>query len=185
MKKILFFIVICMQSCISVVPLHNKYDPSPIAGVFNSPYDKVWQSVIDVVVYNNLPVNVIEKESGLISSYQSSYRAETTYEANKDKKPIHPEQLIITHRPNSNEDSQLRKRPASAYSASFPFDQLTGRWKIAVKKISDNKTEVLVTLGGFEFIPSKTFINIPYIPQIYSLGNFERNFLNDVKDRLD
>lgn len=181
---LLTIISLSLSSCLSVMQLRGDYSDAPVKSLFRASYDKVWEATIETVTAKNLDVGVIEKQSGLISSFQASYLDHTTYERRKTTQPIHPKAYIITHRPNTANDRQFERVSRPRFTAYYPFDALTGRWKIFVRPVGQNEVEVSVTLGGFEFIPSKTYGNAKYYSEVYSLKVFEREILDGISQRL-
>lgn len=181
---LLIIISVSLSSCLGVMQLRGNYSDAPVKSLFRSSYDKVWGATIETIIAKNLDVGVIEKQSGLISSFQASYLDNTTYERRKSAEPIHPNAYIITHRPNTASDREFERISRPRFTAYYPFDALTGRWKIFVRARGENEVEVSVTLGGFEFIPSKTYGNTKYYPEVHSLKVFEKEILDGISQRL-
>lgn len=181
---LLIFVTLSLSSCLSILQLKGSYSDAPVKSLFKASYDDVWKATIETITAKNLDVGVIEKESGLISSFQASYIDNTTYERKKSDAPIHPKAYIITHRPNTVGDREFELHRSPRFTIYYPFDALTGRWKIFVRDRGSNQVEVSVILGGFEFIPSKTYGNTKYYPQVYSLKVFEKEILDGISQRL-
>lgn len=187
MKKIIFAIIpIFLQGCLSVVPLRGSYNQDVVVSKIAQPFEKVWTAAVEVIVYKNLPINVIDKSSGIISSFQSSYTQFSTYEKAKGAELMHPNAYVVSHRSNYySKDMYLLKASSIDNSLYYPFRELTGRWKIFIKPISANETQISVTLGGFEFSESASFDKLVYTPQIYSLKNFEKEIVDAIFDKAN
>jgi hypothetical protein len=56
------------------VPLKGTYPTSPIIYSSNKAFDKVWGNVIDLFAQSNIPINIIDKSSGLIISKETRLR---------------------------------------------------------------------------------------------------------------
>jgi hypothetical protein len=171
-----------MSGCLRIIQLKNKYTTEPISRIYDRSLDSTWQATMNAIVMKNMSVHLVERESGLISSFQTSYIDNTTYENLEGTDILHKNAYIVTHRPNFNNDKFIMKHRHASRTPSFPFSVLTGRWKIQVLPISKDKTEVRVILGGFEYMGNHS---VPHYPEIYTLKNFENEILNEIAKQLD
>ena len=144
----------------------------------NASYDAVWNNVIDFFAMNNLPIAVLEKDSGIIVASK-----------------VNIGESLVTM-----EDENGRALNNSAWFIMPYLNKFNG-WKCVGNKTTcsfnvrvrktDNGTYVSVNLGGIQGIRILEWINMmtfqkslqdmPSKEQCVSTGKFEKDLLNMFK----
>jgi hypothetical protein len=68
MKQLLLIIFLSASGCYSMQPIKGKYPEPPFQMETKQSFDKVWEKVVDVFSERNIPIKIIDKNSGIIVS---------------------------------------------------------------------------------------------------------------------
>lgn len=172
MKKILIALVlICsMSSCFEATQIQGNYSAN---NTFTSDrkIDSVWSSIIDLFSSKGISIKVIDKQSGLIVSENTSFMHQYTFEG-KDGKLENENAWVVV------------ERRGNGWGGLVQPIKLTGDWNIRVKELN-NKTLVTVNLTNIDasfYIGPTTYSSGVYRPlNCKSTGVFEKFIFDNIK----
>ncbi len=159
----LFLISIFLIGCSAPSGLIGDYQDKPVVHMTSASYDKVWDKVIDHFAIEGIPIQVIEKNSGLIVSQVMDFTNSYTIESNKVE-PNFDAFVIV------NEVKQL--------GAVLRPLEITGTWNVRVKDLG-NKTSINVNINNLRASGEKGNVldarsTIPFTFEVKSTGFFEK-----------
>ncbi|MBQ9138108.1 MAG: hypothetical protein IJX65_05695 [Alistipes sp.] len=181
MKKIFGLVllctaVLCFNSCSA--PLLTLKSSYPISNSVetNTPYDAVWANVIDFFAMNNLPIGVLEKDSGIIVANAVNIgESLVTMEDEYGKLQNDNAWFVLPYLNKYN-------------GCKCVGNKATCSFNVRVRKVDDTKTSISVNLGGMQGIRILEILNtltfkkylqeIPAKEACVSTGKFERDLLN-------
>lgn len=176
-KLLLFmFAIMTLNSCGVRTKLYEfNYPTVQNTFTINAPYDEVWSKVIDIFAENNIKIDVIEKESGIITSGRTEFP--TSYYIDN--------QLV-------NPNAYIAVQFVSNYKKDGTGLKAESSWNVRVKKIDDKTTSLSVNLStpvitaytatavGMYGIPTG-YNWVPQNLQAKSTGKFENIIYEQVK----
>lgn len=134
MKKtiLLLLLITGLFSCSPVVtPFKGNYGET-----FNITSDKsvdeVWSNIIDIFAQKGVSIGVIDKNSGLITSGQTSFLSSYTFE--DDNGNLKDNNAFVVVKKLSMAGQQIKP------------SIILGSWNVRLKKTADNKTNINVNL---------------------------------------
>ena len=142
-KALMTVIVLALLSSCTVHKLIGSYDKVITQNV-DSEFDKVWGKVIDVFAQKGIPINVIDKSSGLIVS---------------NKFPI-PLSMVTKEKGGVPSDKNAFLVIPSTISRvllhSYLVDEASGSFNVRVKKNESGKVVININLVNVEskFVPN-------------------------------
>lgn len=160
---------IMLPSCSPVVyGLRGEYDVRNYLETQSS-YDDVWNRLIDCMSLNNIPIDVLDKQSGLIVS-----------------KPVDVSLSRVTQ---ENRDGSIRNSNAwfvFPYEENCEIEKVELLFNVRVKSLVNGNTHIQINMDfkGFRsIIVGPLFMQNWQIQEspCYSTGVFEREFLNILK----
>ena len=119
-----------------VVPLQKTYPDKSYEFSVSSPKDQVWTKLIDLLNTKGLAIKTIDKNSGVITTDNTSFINAYTWE-NKDGNLINPNALVICS----------KVRGPFTFATSLKPNSLTGQWTFLTQQKSD-KTNVKISLAN-------------------------------------
>lgn len=162
------FALTTLSSCFPKVYVHPfEYPDQDNKFVVNKSFDEVWDNVIDFFASNNIKIQTIEKNSGIIYTYNSKFSS--SYWFNDKKRLGNPSAFI-----------------AVQYSTRYKKDgtglHTYASWNVRVKKIDDNKTQVSINIADPQVkvteaigdITRRQLVEVPVDLQAKSTGAFEK-----------
>lgn len=134
--------VIFLSSCVATKPSIKGTYNFENSTTTNTPYEKVWENVIDFFAMNSIPIGVISKESGLITANNISI----------------PDNLV------SVEDKSGKNGKPNAwfvipYEKKIVKGEVSCSFNVRVKKVSNEKTYVEVNLSNIVGYPYYSYLN--------------------------
>lgn len=134
-------------------------------------YEEVWTRVIDYFAISGIPIETIDKSSGLIVSSNVSFLPYYTRE--KSGSPINPNAYVVIPTVRGGYGNIIE--PTSRISGDW---SMSGRWNVRIKT-KDNKTIVNVNSNNMTCVYRvKGLLGSPQIIPIKSTGVFEKSLLN-------
>lgn len=165
----LLFIVSCiwMLSSCSPLKLTGNYPDTHHYIECDNTFKNVWSEIIDYLTYAGIPIETIDRSSGLIET--SSISLIDHYTREKDGRPIDPDAYAVI--PTIRSGLVYILEPKPPINAGWT---MTGKWNIRIK-VSDGKTAVRINLISLEcrYASSGHVTQIP----IRSTGKFEQGLL--------
>ena len=184
MKKIfaLLTLVMSMELMTSCSPtLHVLKSSYPVENtvVVNTSYETVWANVIDFFAMNNLPIGVLEKDSGIIVANAVNIgESLVTMEDEYGKLQNNNAWFVMPYLNKYNGYKCVGNKATCSFN-------------VRVRKVDDTKTSISVNLGGIQGIRILEIINtftfkkylqeMPSNEGCISTGKFERDLLNIFK----
>jgi hypothetical protein len=167
-------IIILTCGCVVYKPVAiiGNYPKPPITYLTSTPFDKVWDNIIDMFSQQGLSIKIIDRSSGLIVSERGPipYSFE-----DKLGKLYKPEAYAVIERWKEN----------GGASYFIPLT-VTGEWNVRIKTIED-KTGINVNLTSILATYEPTFYSItrtvtgPVMTQGKTTGIFEKIITDAVK----
>ena len=160
MKKITLILVIYLCcSCSSTLWLTGEYPTKYHSIETNKSVDVIWGNVIDWFFETQTPIELIDKNSGIITSGKISLKGSSTYEINNQ--PGNISKFVILPEGSIN----------------YTDMRVTGRVMARIKN-ENGKTKISVFLGDLEcVIGPSTYV------EAKSLGTFEQNWLKYISSK--
>ena len=180
MKKIFGLFLLCatmmFSSCSApMLALKSSY-PITNSVETETTYDKVWGNVIDFFAMNNIPISVLEKDSGIIVAPNVSIGETLVTMEDEYGKAINSSAWFILPYMNKYNGYKCVSNKAVC---SF---------NVRVRKMDSGKTYISVNLGGIqgtrvlEYVDMLTFkkslVDMPAKETCVSTGKFEKDLLN-------
>lgn len=119
-----------------VIPLKGVYQDKPFEFTASAPKEDIWNKLIDVFTAKGLAIKTIDKNSGIITTDNTSFLNSYTYE-NKDGSLATPDAMVVCS----------KVRGTLTLSSSIKPDVITGQWAVRVKE-DGNKTIVDTKLAN-------------------------------------
>lgn len=174
MKKMIpFFLFTLVISCTpKVTPLKGIYPTPPIIHYSEKPFDQVWGNIIDIFAQSNIPIDILDKSSGLITSKVT--RLKWAIEGKDGTLSTKNAEVVLRR----EVDRGNRKLIKPAY--------VTGTWNIRVKE-ENGRTVINVNLhelmGYKEEMYAATYTkrNYSYELRGLSTGVFEQKIADAIK----
>lgn len=163
----LLFIPLFLIGCVSrVVPLKRTYVPGAYEKLIEKPKEQVWNSLLDILPKNGLPVRLKESGSGLIKC--EPVKLAWTYE-NKKGKLDDPQAYVVVER-------------VIYKNKLLPLTSVTGEWDIRLKESKEGQTYLVVSLVNLRYTTPTEPSYQPFLQAIpTSTGVFERTLYEQVK----
>ena len=161
MKKLLFAVLVIAMcsSCGTTLWLTGKYNAESYSIETSKPAETVWNDIVDWFFFTQTPIELIDKESGIIISGNISLRNNYTYEINEQ--PGETSKYVVI--PNG----AMNYRDMRVY----------GRVQARIKA-ENGKTRISVFLGDLEcIVGTSTYI------EAKSLGTFEKKWLKYISNK--
>lgn len=155
---------------VSSYSLKTNYTPTTSIET-STDYDEVWNNVVDFFATNNLPISVLEKDSGLIAASNVNIAASFVTAEDKNGRPINPHAWFIM-----------------PYQKNFYMGKVTCSFNVRVKKTQSGTTHISINLGGITGYRCIKYFNALLLTetteweqsptQCESTGRFESDLLN-------
>jgi hypothetical protein len=153
---ILLMMIPLLSSCYTWIPPKQLVNPQNTR-VYDKPFDKVWSSIVSYIGENGIPIKLMEKESGYISTEHSLFANSNTNYC----------------------DCGYFKNPDEEYYIFKKFGA-TMNVNIVVKKLDDSK--VKVTCNTFYKGQPKSVVGVKdYYEKCESTGVFEKMLLDNIE----
>lgn len=144
---------------VMVVPLKGTYTEGYVKSNINTPFEEVWEKIINLLEENGFSARMIDKSIGLIMNQAISFSGNVTFE-NKERKLVDPTAYIISERQINDPVNQEVK-----YNA-------TAEWSLKIKQTAYQTTEIGINLHSI------VIENFSPVLTGKSTGNFERKILD-------
>ena len=159
-----------MYGCAEMTPIQGNYGGNNTFTT-DKKVDEVWSSIIDLFSSKGVSIKVIDKQSGLIVSDNSSLLNNYTFE-DKEGKLENPNAWVVL------------ERRGNGLGGVFRPDKLTGDWNIRIKELN-NKTVIsvnLVNLNASLYVPPTNYASGNILPfNSKSTGVFEKLIFDNIK----
>jgi hypothetical protein len=161
MKKIIIAVLAIMvcNSCGTTLWLTGEYKTTSYSIETSKSEDVIWSNIVDWFFETQTPIELIDKDSGIITSGRISLRSSSTYEINNQ--PGDVSKYVVL--PNG--------------TMNYTDMRVYGRVMARVKS-GNGKTKISVFLGDIECVIG----NSSYI-EAKSLGTFEQNWLKYISNK--
>jgi hypothetical protein len=174
-----FVLIIFTSSCNNkVVPLKHQYQSNPYQFSSASSRDVVWNKLIDFLTASSLAIKMVDKNSGLITTDNTSFLDSFAWE-NKEGNLTNPSALVVC--------SKVRGLFTFGTSLKKP-DYVTGQWTIRIKEETDSITVAvkLANAAGQIIIGDQVLNNGYSTRETYNLavkstGVFEKSIEDALK----
>jgi hypothetical protein len=138
----------------------------------SSQFEKVWDKLIDLFAQKGLPIRIIDKSSGLITSDRALLP--TTVET-KDGKLKDPLAFIVV--------SQIYDPGTRKYSPISRYADVSGEWNVRVKQ-TDGQTTINVNIVNVKYQSWDAFHKVNrdvMLTEYQSTGVFEKLIAEAIK----
>jgi len=125
MKKLLFILVF-ISSCITQKGIKGEYQNKPFIIYSDKSIDELWSNIIDLFAQNGLPIGMMDKPDGFITSGKISMISRYSFE-NKNGQLIHPTAWIVLGK-IANPNMELKP------------SEVTADWNIRIKDLGKNRS---------------------------------------------
>lgn len=175
MRKILFAIysACLLVSCsVKTIPIKGSYLKPPFVLTTTTPFEKVWDKLIDLFAQKGLPIRIIDKSSGLITSDRAIL---TTTVETKDGKLKNTDAFIVI--PQIYDPGTRKYSPISKYS------DVSGEWNVRVKQ-SDGQTTINVNIVNIKYQNWDAYYKVNRditLNEYQSTGVFEKLIAETIK----
>ena len=150
-RTLIFSLLFVLFSCsFKTIPLKNKYQSETFYQNTATPFDKVWDKLVDLFAKKGLSIKVIDHTSGLIIS--DRYKLTFTNE-DKNGKLENPDAYIV-----------LPKVYLPGSTTNIIPTEVVGEWNVRIK--DDGKGGTLINVN---------LVNIKEITYTFKVGNTEKN----------
>ncbi|MBS1921368.1 MAG: hypothetical protein JST17_14040 [Bacteroidetes bacterium] len=170
---ILFFAALFLAACnVKTIPIKGSYLKPPYVLTTSSPFENVWDKLIDLFAQKGLPIRIIDKSSGLITSDRAILQ--TTIET-KEGKLKDPAAFIVI--------PQIYDPGSRKYSPISKYADVSGEWNVRVKQ-SDGQTTINVNIVNVRYQSWDAYhkVNRDLILSEYqSTGVFEKLIAEKIK----
>lgn len=186
MKRITTTIAVLLLLALSgcSYKLYN-FTPTPptISRLVDEPYEDVWDGVIDIVSTAGLPIQLLDKPSGLIVIGETEFPTMFWLDNNKDI---------------AEKSAYLLAQYGDSYQSGINDIRGFASWNIRVRPsaVNTRKTEVTINIVNpramvrketgyilILFFPFPTYEYVPYIGRMVSSGRFENIFIDAILDK--
>jgi hypothetical protein len=130
---ILLTIISCNNN---IVPLKGNYQDKPYEFVTSSSKDQIWDKLIDFLIAKGLAIKTIDKNSGVITTDNTSFINSYTWES-KDGSLVNTDAFVVCS----------KYRGLLTFGPSIRPEVITGQWTVRVKQNGDN-TIVVTNLSN-------------------------------------
>lgn len=175
MRKISFVILtecLLIGCNVKTIPIKGSYLKPPYVLTTNSPFEQVWDKLIDLFAQKGLPIRIIDKSSGLITSDRAIL---TTTVETKDGKLKNPTAFIVI--PQVYDPGTRKYSPISKYS------DVSGEWNVRVKQ-SDGQTTINVNIVNVKYQTWDAYYKVNrdvILTEYQSTGVFEKLIAETIK----
>ena len=165
-----------MTSCSPTLLVLKSSYPIDNTVVVNTSYDAVWANVVDFFAMNNLPIGVLEKDSGIIVASNVNIGESLVTMEDENGTVMNPSAWFVM--PYLNKFNGFK----------CVGNKATCSFNVRVRKVDDTKTSISVNLGTIQGIRILELINtltfkkyledMPSKETCVSTGIFEKDLLN-------
>lgn len=146
-----------LSSCYTWIPPRQLSNQDNVKFI-NKPYDQVWSSLVSYIGENNIPIKLMEKESGYISTEHNLFANSNTNFCD------------CGYFKNPDDEFYVFKK----YGATMNIN-------IVVKKVEDSKTKVTCNIL-FKGQPKSVVGVKDYTEQCFSTGVFEKQLFMSISE---
>lgn len=137
---LLLGITFSLVNCSSkLIPIKGTYLKPPYEVTTDKSFDEVWDKLIDLFAQKGLPIRIIDKNSGLITSDKSILTVTTETKDGKLKDPTAFIVVAQIYEPGPN-----RIAPVSGLS------DVTGEWNVRIKNVN-GKTSININIVNIKY----------------------------------
>jgi hypothetical protein len=141
-----------------MLPLKGRYLDPPFQIKTTKSFQQIWDNLIDLFAQKGLPIRIIDKNSGLITSDRAKLSSTTE---KKDGTLLDPEAFIVV-------PQIYNPGPRKYYPISRGSD-ITGEWNVRVKE-TNGETIINVNIVNVKYMAYDAYYKIP---KEYSLTTYK------------
>lgn len=168
---LLSVVVLMMSSCSpSYYPMRGDYTTQNRVLETDASFEEVWANVVDYFAFENIPIQLMDKSSGLIVSKSVEVGSDLVTQENRDGQLQNPRAWFVL-----------------SYSSDFISANVRFSFNVRVKTLSNGKTLIAVNVGDIRYgrlvepSPSEVWLGVDVrkteMSSCASTGNFEKSLL--------